>query len=147
MQSPESYPGRAIAVNQVLLASAARTATSTGSTPVEKILAGFKVLFFQLDVTAAATAAGDKIDVYVQTTLDGTKWVDIVHFTQILGNGGVKLFRTKVNADVATAEFENGAALGAAAVRNIVGDQYRCRWVVTSADAPSFTFSVVANAT
>ena len=39
-----------------------------------------------LDVTAAATAAGDKLDVKVQTLIDGTNWVDVAYFAQVLGN-------------------------------------------------------------
>jgi len=82
----------------------------------------------------------------VQTKIDGTNWLDVAHFTQCLGNGGALRYVTKVIASVATAEFENGAALGAAAVRNLLGDEWRVRWTHTDAgvDNGSFTFSVVA---
>ena len=130
----------------VLLASGARTETGTGNA-VEG-LGEFKTLFCELDVTAAATISGDTLDVFVQTSVDGTNWVDVMHFTQILGNGGAKRYFAKIIHDAALTEFENGAALGAAAARAIIGGKYRVRWDVadtgTAGDA-SFTFSVTAN--
>jgi len=145
VRSPESYPGRTIAENQIILASAARTSTGTGDAVV---LDGFAALVLQLDVTAAATDAGDTLDVFLQTTVDGTNWVDIHHFTQVVGNGGAKRYYAKVMFDAALTEFENGAALGAAGGRSIFGSQYRVRWAIVDADADaSFTFSVKANGT
>lgn len=146
MKSPESFPGRTIVPNIVLLSAGAQTETGTGSAVVAE---GFEVMEFQLNVTAAATAAGDTLDVYVQTTIDGTNWIDIVHFTQVLGDGGAKRYLSKVSASLALTEFEVGTALGAAAVRHLVGDQYRVRWAITDAttDDASFTFSVTATGT
>ena len=34
-------------------------------------------LVLELDVTSAATAVGDTLDVFVQSKFDGTNWVDI----------------------------------------------------------------------
>lgn len=146
MRSPESFPGRSIVTNLVLLESAARTETGTGG---ELVAEGLSALFLQLDVTAAATDSGDTLDVYVQTTIDGTNWVDIYHFTQVLGNGGAKRYFGKVLFDAALTEFENAAALAAAGGRSILGDRYRVRWAITDAstDNASFTFSVKANGT
>ena len=146
MQSPEAYNGRTIVENQEILASAARTADGTGDAVV---LDGFEILLFQLDVTAAATAVDDTLDVYVQTLIDGTNWIDVVHFTQVLGNGGAKRYIAKISASLALTEFEVGTALGAAAVRNLIGSQWRARWAITDADDDnaSFTFSVKANGT
>ncbi len=145
MRSPESYPGRCIVENIVLLASAAQTATGTGDAVV---LDGFEALVFQCELTAAATDVGDTLDVFVQTTIDGTTWLDVVHFTQMLGNGGAKRFVSKVSASLALTEYETGTALGAAAVRHVFGSQWRVRWAVVDADADaSFTFSVKANGT
>jgi hypothetical protein len=131
--------------NQTLQASGAQTATGNGTAVTG--FGQYKVLMCELDVTAAATEVGDELDVFVQTQVDGTNWVDVVHFTQVLGNGGAKRYFAKINAGIAQAEFENGAALGAAAVRNILGDTYRVRWAITDAgdDNASFTFSVKAN--
>lgn len=77
---------------QTLLASAARTASGTASLTIAHIDRILAALFF-LDVTVAATAAADTLDVYLQASPDGgTTWDDVVHFTQVLGNGGAKQF-------------------------------------------------------
>lgn len=147
MKSPESYPGRTIVTNQVLLPSAARLVTA-GTNGDEFIIEGLSALFLQLDVSAAATDVGDTLDVYVQTTIDGTNWVDIYHFTQVLGNGGAKRYYGKVMFDAALTEFENGTALAAGASRSIMGEKYRVRYVIVDADADGgFTFGVTASGT
>jgi hypothetical protein len=143
MQGALFHTGLANLQGVTLLASAARTTTGTGDALAD--LGEFGSLVLQLDVTAAATAAGDTLDVYCQTTIDGTNWVDIHHFTQVLGNGSAKRYYAKIVKDVALTEFENGTALGAAASRSILGNQYRVRWAITDADDASFTFSVKAN--
>lgn len=101
-------------------------------------------IVFTLDVTAAATAAGDLLDVYIQTKADGTNWLDVARFTQVLGNGGAKRYVMKIAAATACTGFETGTALGANAVRDILGDDWRVRSDITLADTPSFTFSVTA---
>lgn len=127
-----------------LLASGAITATSSGTAAVN--LDGFDAdaLIVQLDVTAAALAVGDTLDMFVQTTVDGTNWVDIVHFTQVLGNGGVKRFFAKVGRPTVETMFENATALAAASVRNLLGNQFRTRYTIAGA-TPNFTVSVKAN--
>lgn len=100
---------------------------------------------FELDVTAAATDADDTLDVYVQTTLDGTNWIDVVHFTQCVGNGGAKRHIGKVLAGAAETMFEAGAALAAGSVRNLLGDKWRVKYVQVDADSDgTFTFAVYA---
>lgn len=138
--------GKPSAQKQLLLASATKTATGT-STTVLSDCGEWRVAFLQLDVTAAATDVGDTLDVYVQTTIDGTNWVDVYHFTQVLGNGNAKRYYGKLVWDAALTEFENAAALAAAGGRAIMGDQYRVRWAITDAGTTnaSFTFSVQAN--
>lgn len=123
------------------------TATSTGSNPVA--IYGIKSdVQFSVICTAAATAVGDTLDVFIQALIAGTPgagtWADVVHFTQILGNGGAKTFVAHINAGQAEAMFDNSAALAAGSIRNIIGDYWRIRYVVASSSAPSFTFSVVA---
>jgi len=130
-----------------LLASAAQTVTSTGQAAVRLpgMVQGF---VFTLDVTVAATEAADTLDVYVQTKADGTNWVDVQRFTQVLGDGGAKRYYAKITAAIATTEFENATGLGEHSVRNLFGDDWRVRYVITDAgqanDDASFTFSVVA---
>ena len=123
-----------------LEASSVKTATGNSA---ETFLNGApNIMTFELDLTAAALVVGDTLDVFIQTKVL-SNFVDVVHFTQILGDGGVKRYYTKTTAALALTEFENGAALGAAAVREILGVQYRVRWVIAG-PTPSFTFSVAA---
>jgi len=121
--------------------SAAETATGSGS---EEILNYSPAsIDFEFDLTAASSAGGDTIDLYVQTKIL-TNWVTIVHFTQALGNGGVKRYFSHVASALAEAEFENGTAMGAAAVRHLLGMNYRADWVI--ARSGSFTFTLCMNA-
>lgn len=132
-----------LAESVTLLASAARTATNAGAASDRMPpAAGYA---FMLDVTAAATDTADTLDVFVQTLI-GDDWIDVVHFTQVLGDGGAKRYISKLLAGAELTEFETGSALAAAAVRHLCGDQWRVRYdVVDSGDADqSFTFSVVA---
>lgn len=127
-----------------LLSSGARTETGNG-TGVR--LPGFvNAISFALDLTAAATDAGDTLNVYVQTKIDGTNWVDVVAFTQCLGNGGAKRHIGKLNATAALTMFENATSLTAGTIRDLLGDEWRVRWAITDAstDNASFTFSVTA---
>ncbi len=105
-----------------------------------------QAIIFELDVTAAATDAGDELDVYVQTLVDGTNWIDVVRFTQLLGNGGAKRFFAKITAAAAETMFEAGAALNAGNVRNLMGDAWRTKHVQVddSTQNASFTFAVYA---
>lgn len=134
-------PIRKQAAAQALQASGAQTTTGTG-TAVVGFPVNLRTIAFELDVTAAATAAGDTLDVFVQAMVDQTNWVDVVHFTQVLGNGGAKRHFVNISTSQAVAMFENASSLAAGSVRHLFGDQYRVRWVVASASSPSFTFSV-----
>lgn len=128
-----------------LLASAAQTTTNTGASAV-RLPPDIRAIAFTLNVTAAATTSGDTLDVFIQTLIDGTSWVDIVRFTLVLGDGGTKKYVAKISADAAMTMFENATGLGAGAVRNLLGDEYRVRFVVVdeTTDDASFTFSVAA---
>lgn len=132
-----------------LLASAARTASGVSVLPTA-VPAGIVAAVFQLDVTAAATAVGDTLDVYIQHTVDGTNYDDFVHFTQVLGNGGAKRFMARWNGIGAAPESELGApqdaAMSAGVLQQPVGNTWRVKWVIVDADTDdaSFTFSVSA---
>jgi len=105
-----------VADRVTLQASAAQTATGAGTAVyLPGMVNGF---VFELDLTAAATEVGDTLDVFVQTLVDGTNYVDIAHFTQCLGNGGAKRYYMKVTADGLMTGFENATALGANAISN-----------------------------
>lgn len=95
-----------------------------------------------LDLTSAASASGDTLDVYLQTRIDAA-WVDVVHFTQVLGDGADALrFVAKLSAAEAQTMFEAGASLAAGSVRHIFGDEWRVRYTVVAAGTGTFTFNV-----
>lgn len=121
-------------------AAGAVTATSTAVHIPGKPTA----VAFVLDVTAAATDAGDTLDVKVQCRLDGTNYVDVCSFTQVLGNGGAKRHIGKINTDIAQAMFAD-AALAAGSIRNLIGEVWRVSYTQVDADNnASFAFSVTA---
>ena len=131
-----------------VLASAVRAASNDGdAVRLPQVPRG---VVFTLDVTAAATVAGDKLDVRIQTMLDGTNWEDVCYFTQVLGNGGAKRFYFNIFGGVSyelggAAEFAGAAALTAGQYRSLFGDQWRVTWAVTNGGgAHSFTFGVKA---
>lgn len=129
--------------------SAAVTGATSGNTTVPVIITNAAAIAFVLRVTASEDDADDTLNVFIQTMLDGTNWLDIAHFTEQLGNTDVSTPDShilKVVRDLATAEFEIATALGEGAVRNLLGKEFRARWVTvdpTGTDA-SFTFSVQA---
>ena len=102
---------------------------------------------FQLAVTAAATAAGDTLNVYIQHSGDnGTTWDDFLSFTQVLGNGGVKNFIAGQTEEGATPAALHPVADGSLAAGTVnqgpLGDLWRVKWVVVNGTAASFTFAV-----
>ena len=131
-----------------LLASAARTdSTSPANGSAVTGKGKYSVAIFELDVTVAGTEAGDTLDAFVQTRIDGTNWIDVVHFAQVIGTDTTKRQIAKIISGLAQAEFEVATGLGVGAVRNILGDEYRVRFeiVEVTGDNSSFTFSVTAN--
>ena len=143
---PNANPRGTKSANEVvtLATAAAIDATSTGTTAVKLPVAS--AYAFVCDLTAAASAVDDTLNVYVQTKLDGTNYVDVVAFTQILGNGGAKRYIAKVTPGaVAETMFENASALAAGSVRNLGGDDWRVRYVVVNgAGTHIFSFTVTA---
>ena len=121
-------------------------------------VAGFafrRLVQITLEVTPADGDSDDKLDVYVDRSVDGAVWTNAVHFPQVLGDGGAKRYlatldHTTTTAAATTLDYSGDAA--ANVVRPLVqGDQLRVRLVPTfpvevPADdpAPSFTASVVA---
>ncbi len=131
-----------------LLASAARTASgdsgALGKPLHPEIIKSVSLL---LDVTAAATDVDDTLNVFLQTFRNG-QWDDFVHFTEILGNGGVKKFITEWFRGVAP-ESEQHAPQDVALAAGVdqggkLGTDLRVKWVVVDpgGGAASFTFSV-----
>lgn len=115
-----------------------------------KLNQSYELMNVIVDLTAAATAAGDTLDVYVDTSFDGgLTFVNIGHFTQMLGNGGAKKFIMSFkSAPIAASNcVPFGTDQSAAAALQIgFGDRVRIRSVLvdaTTQDA-SFTYSVKA---
>ena len=131
--------------NLTLVSSAARTAADTTTV---KGLAPYTSAYFMLDVTAAATEVGDKLAVFVQREMPNGDWMDLVSFTEVLGNGGAKKLRADVYPGATGGETSatiNDGALTAGSVADLAwGDALRFKWTVTDAgtDNASFTFSV-----
>lgn len=141
--SGEARSSKAVHESVALLASAVRSATGNSQATSAR-LPVCEAVAFVLDLTAAASAVDDTLDVYIQTRV-GDVWLDVVHFTQMLGNGGAKRYVAKIVGALAQAEYEVGTGLGAAAVRHILGDEWAARWaVVNGAGTHLFTFSIRA---
>jgi hypothetical protein len=131
-----------MAADIVLHASGAETLTGTGAAFSSQMVKS--TVSWELDVTDAATEAGDTLNVFIQTKI-GDDWLDVVHFTELIGSGGAKRFYAKQTVAVAETMFENGTALAAGAVRNLIGSDWRCRWAivdVATTSNQSFTFSL-----
>lgn len=105
---------------------------------------GFSRLQALLNVTAAATAAGDTLDVLVDASLDnGVEWFNIIHFTQVLGNGGAVSFiaRTPSAAAGSMSAVTSDLAAGNATVP-FAGNTIRVRTKRAQASAASFTIDL-----
>ncbi len=131
-----------------LLPSAARTASNVAALSIPN-LRTVKAAVLLLDVTAAAQLVGDTLDVYLQGSVDGSAWNDILHFTQVLGNGGAKKFEARWFRDMAP-ETEQGAPQDKAMAAGVLqGPQatsnWRLAWVIAGGANKSFTFSVSAD--
>ncbi len=131
----------------VTLASVAAAGVTAGTnTDSVRLPRSMQAVSFVLDVSAAATDVGDLLDVKVQTMLDGVNWVDVIHFTQVLGDGGAKRFVAKLNANTAETLFLDAVLAAGTTVRHLLGDEWRVNYVVVNAGAVdvAFTFSVKA---
>lgn len=126
------FPSTTVAAN----ANTNTTATNIGRPD--------NAMVFVLDITNAANAATDTLDVKVQCTIDATNWCDICYFTQVLGNGGAKRYFAKCIGNATQAMADGNTALTAGNTRNLFGDQYRVNYVAANNNAMSFTFSVSA---
>jgi hypothetical protein len=103
---------------------------------------------FELSITAAAAAAGDTLNVYVQHSVDGgATWDDFVSFTQALGNGGPQRFIAQWTRDVVPnnpLHAGSDGALAAGVNQGAIGSDWRAKWVIAGS-TPSFTFELWAH--
>lgn len=145
-----------IAKRVVLEAAGAKVgaiANFVGTTPAKNLYL-YDVAVVALKVTAAATEAGDTLDVFVDTSFDGgATWHNVVHFPQVLGNTAIGTGKTYTAtlapaASAGTATTDTSADAAAGAVRpTLLGDQLRVRWTIVDAVTTgnaSFTFGVTA---
>lgn len=127
----------------ILAATTTAGAVASTNTAAVRLPGMVNALALVLDVTAAATAAADTLDVKVQAKIDGTNWIDVAFFTQVLGNGGTLQHVAKITAGVAQAMFAD-TALTAGNARNLLGDEWRVNYVQVDDTDAAFTFRVTA---
>lgn len=127
-----------------LAASEARTAGANGTTRTG--FGRFRRLILLLSITASAADAGDTLDVYVDGSLDGSTWFNLVHFTQQAGNGAArKEFAVLDPSTPGTSVINVTADANAAAVRPAGFAPYlRARWAIADSGNgdSSHTFSL-----
>ena len=135
-----------------LFASAARGAgVNQAGTAV--IVNGERSRFaVELVVSAAQTEVTDTLDVFLDVlAADGVTWLNAIHFTQVLGNGGAKKYFAVLDpSNPGTAVIDASADAAAGAVRpGLFGPQLRGRYTIVDAGgaAAGFTFAVTAYAT
>ena len=131
-----------------LLASAARTVTAGTNGDVARLPSNWKRCMVLLDITASAHETADYLDVYVDVSLDNSKWLNAVHFTQHAGDGGaVSQYAILDPSAPGTAVITTTSDAASGVVRpSAWGLFIRPRWVVTEASADadaSHTFSMV----
>jgi hypothetical protein len=131
---------------QTLAASTARTTGANGTAITG--LGYMKRAIIILDITASATDAGDTLDVYIDLSLDGTTWVNAVHFTQQAGNGAAaKEYAVLDPSNPGTSVVTATSDAASGAVRpSVFGLQMRARWAIADSGNgdSSHTFSVTA---
>jgi hypothetical protein len=133
-----------------LFTSAARGAAPAGVTGDAVQINGERLVYtWILDITNAATDGTDTLDVYIDTLFGTATWINIVHFTQILGNGAdaITRFVTTVPANMLTTD-DATAACAVGVARGVVGSQFRGRYVEVDGGgaASTFTFSLTGYA-
>ena len=131
-----------------LRASAAVSTAKTDTGAIQSYPFPAKEALVVLNVTAAATAANDTLDVYVDITPDGgTSWLNVGHFTQVLGNGGAKKLVMALNSANAGAtaitDVTSDSAAGSTRQYGI-GTGMRYRGTTVSGTTVGFTYSVTA---
>jgi hypothetical protein len=128
-----------------LAASAARTTAGT-TNGTSTFVGGFvKRAIVVLDITAVGTGAGDKLDVMIDVSPDGSKWLNAAHFAQMLGTGAAKTeFAILDPTNPGTATIVSTTDAAVSTVRpGAWGKWMRARWTIVDAGGgvQTFTFS------
>lgn len=135
---------------QITLFTLAARGATAGVSSATRFVGGERIGYiFFLDVTAAATDVDDTLDVYIDWSLDDTRWFNGAHFTQVLGNGGAVSFYTTFVIQGADADVAVTADAAANVTRGTMLAPYiRGRYVIVDpgAGAASFTFRLTGYA-
>lgn len=87
---------------------------------------------FMLAVVATG-GGGDKIDCYLQSSMNGTDWSDFIHFPTVKGGDGTKKFLAtwngQVGGDPEPHEVQNGS-LAVKVMNEPQPGRWRLKWVV-----------------
>ncbi len=140
-------------MRETLLTPAARTTSGflVVGTPV-LTFGDYESIMFLLNVTAAATEAGDTLDVFIQKNVgpeDTPVWHDFIHFTQVLGNGGAKQHVAQVSTELITTSMGvvKDGALAVGCENGPISDRLRIKWNIVDVATlgnQSFNFAVYA---
>lgn len=131
-----------------IVASAARTASGASSALAMTNVESLRYARFVLDVTAAGTLAADTLDVFVQQSIDGgVTYDDVVHFTQVLGNGGAVKHIAEWQSNITPEADLHAPADGTFAVGvrqgGLLTPPLRAKWtIVNGGGTHAFTFSI-----
>ena len=123
-------------------------ATATAGTTGTAVAVGrWNRAIIVLDVTSAAVAAGDILDMYVDVSPDNSKWLGAVYFTRVLGSTGTGKCYSAIldptNPGAVVFDMSTRPAVGVTRP-GAFGPWMRVYYVITSATAPVFTATVKA---
>ena len=130
------------------LADLTHATTTAGTNSTAVVLGGYwRRAIVVLDHTVAGLDAPDTLDVYVDVSLDGSKWINAIHFTQKAGNAAASTeFAILDPSTPGTATVVSTASANAATVRpSAFGLQMRERHVIVDGaggNNPDHTYTV-----
>lgn len=131
-----------------LFSSATRTGAVSNSAGTTFNIDAAERMLVLLALTASAGAAGDVLDVYVDVSLDGTTWLNAIHFTQLAGNAAaMSAYAILDPTTPGTAPIVTTSDAGSGVVRpSAFGRYIRGRYTLVDAGAhgQSMTFSLKA---
>lgn len=123
----------------VLVPSGARIAS--GALSFSNTYEGYRTMIIQLDVTATS-GTNPTLDVYIDTQLDGSTWINMAHFTQFTTVTGRRALQLSETTAGQATDWDATAAVAAGTTRQGPwGSNIRVSWVITGV-TPSFTFDV-----
>jgi hypothetical protein len=134
-----------------LLTVSSGTTDGTDSLSIVTHPEAVRSAMFLLSTTPGSTANGaSTLDVYVQSSVDGTNYNDFVAFTQIPSTGGASnVQQASWVRDVTPTTPQgtlNDAALAAGVVQGPIGSTWRAKYVVSATSGP-MSFTLYANLT